>query len=226
MKSSVYLDVLLGFNAFTTVIQVFKRFPLLTPIKFLLAPLSQLSSLAAMAKSTRVEIERRIENRHRTEHVDFFEHLLPADSPAPTNRREETHLGSIALQLMFAGFGNISDWFYSILYFLLQEPEYQKLLIQEIRNAFKNYDDINLEALTTLPYLHACLEESLRVLPGNNTGLARISPGAIVDGQYVPKGVRASIHWHVLFPYPQRQGLQNHTYLSSLHLLLQMHARL
>jgi cytochrome P450 len=38
--------------------------------------------------------------------------------------------------------------------------------------------------------LHACLEESLRILPSNNMGLPRYSPGAMVDGQYIPKGVR------------------------------------
>lgn len=192
MKNSVFLDVLIGFNAFTTVIQVFKRFPLLSPFQYLLAPLTKLKSLAAMEAATRTGIEKRIDRRGNTEHVDYFEYVLPADSPLPTDPREITHLGSVALQIMFAGFGTLADWYYGTLFFLLEEPECYKYLVEEIRNAFKSYEDITPEALTSLPYLHACLEESLRSLPNNNTGLPRISPGTVVDGQYIPKGVSVS----------------------------------
>jgi cytochrome P450 len=192
VKNPVYLDVLLSFNAFTTVIQVFKRFPLLSPFQYLFAPLAKLSSFAAMEKTTRLCLERRIDRGGNTEHLDFFEYILPADSPLPTDPRELTHLGSVAVQVMFAEFGPISDWFYGTLFFLLEEAECYKLLSEEIRNAFKSYDDIKPGVLASLPYLHACLEESLRVLSGNNTGLPRISPGALVDGHYVPKGVRVS----------------------------------
>jgi hypothetical protein len=31
------------------------------------------------------------------------------------------------------------------------------------------------------------------MLPSNNTGLPRISPGAVVDGQYIPKGVSMNL---------------------------------
>jgi hypothetical protein len=190
VKNSVFLDVLLGFNKFVTVMQVFRRFPLLSPFQYLFAPLTKLTSFSAMETATRTGIERRINKRGNTEHVDFFEYVLPADSPLPTDPREITHLGSVALQIMFAGFGPMSNWYYGTLFFLLEEAECYKHLAEEVRNAFKSYDDITPEALTSLPYLHACLEESLRLLPDNNTGLPRISPGAVVDGHYVPKGVR------------------------------------
>lgn len=51
-KDPVALDVLLSFNAFATMIQVFKRFPLLAPIKYLFAPVMKLSSLAEMESNT------------------------------------------------------------------------------------------------------------------------------------------------------------------------------
>jgi hypothetical protein len=214
-KNSVYLDVLLGFNAFSTVMQVFKRFPLLSPLQYLFAPLAKLKSLSAMEKHTRDSIGLRIDKRGNTEHIDFFEFVLPADSPLPTDPREVTHLGSVAMQLMFAAFGPMTDWSYATLFFLLEEPEYYRLLAEEVRNAFKSYEDINSGVLISLPYLYACLEESLRLLPGNNTGLPRISPGAVVDGKYIPKGTyvqtsifafsRSSRYFHEPLQYrPQR----------------------
>lgn len=91
---------------------------------------------------------------------------------------------------MFAGWGPMGDLFYGTLVLLLTNPETHRLLIKEIRESFSNYDDIvQGPTLMSLPYLHACIEETLRMLPSNNTGLPRISPGAMVDGQYIPKGV-------------------------------------
>lgn len=45
------------------------------------------------------------------------------------------------------------------------------------------------EALQPLPYLHAVIEETLRLHTNGAFGLPRISPGATVDGHYIAKGV-------------------------------------
>lgn len=70
-KDPVALDVLLSFNAFATMIQVFKRFPLLAPIKYFFAPVKKLSSLAEMESNTRKTVLRRIERRGNTPHPDL-----------------------------------------------------------------------------------------------------------------------------------------------------------
>jgi hypothetical protein len=44
-----------------------------------------------------------------------------------------------------------------------------------------------------MPYLHACLEEGLRMYPLAAVTPPRISPGATVSGEYIPKGVSPSI---------------------------------
>lgn len=93
------------------------------------------------------------------------------------------------MQVMFAGFGPMSDWFFCTLYYLLQEPECYRILAEEVRSCFESYEDITTGKLREMEYLNACLEESLRLLPSNNTGLPRLSPGKMVDGSYIPKGV-------------------------------------
>jgi Cytochrome P450 len=186
---------------FITVIQVFKRFPLLSPLQFIFLPLGNLKSMMVVEERTRIAVEERIGKRGKLEHIDFVEFFLPEDRPLPKDPRDFKHIGALAMQLGFASFGPISDWFYSTLYFLLEEPECYRLLVGEIRDAIKSYDEITPEALISLPYLQACLEESLRLLPSNNTGLPRFSPGTMVDGQYIPKGVSvfkstcSSLHW-------------------------------
>lgn len=194
MKNSQYLEVMLAFNSFATVMQVFKRFPLLHHMQYLFAPFSKLLAFASMEEGTRKAVKRRIERRGATEHVDFFDYLLPPETEAmPTpSRRDLTVMGSLGLQLSFAAFGPMSDWFYGTIWFLLQESDCYDELVNEIRSKFESYEDITPAALTdrNVPYLRACLEESLRVLPSNNTGLPRHSPGAVVDGHYIPPGVR------------------------------------
>jgi len=108
----------------------------------------------------------------------------------PTNKGELLHIGSVALQLMFAGWGPMADLFYGVLVLLLENPETHGILTSEIRESFASYEDIVPgKPLMSLPYLHACIEEALRLLPSNNTGLPRISPGTVVDGQYIPERV-------------------------------------
>ena len=142
-----------------------------------------------MEATVRDGVLRRIERRGTMEHVDLFEYVLPTDCPLPSERHELIHIGALAQQMMFVNYGPMSDWYYGTFLFLLEEPEYLRYLSKEIRSKFESYRDITPNSLASLPFLHACLEESLRLLPSNSTGLPRLSPGAKIDGHYVPKGV-------------------------------------
>ena len=172
--------------------QVFKRFPLLQPFQYLAAPIAKLKALSAMEAAVRDGVLRRIERRGDTEHVDLFDYVLPDGCPVPSGGRELIHIGALAQQMMFANYGPMSDWYYGTLLFLLEEPECLQHLSKEIREAIESYHDITPSSLNSLPFLYACLEESLRLLSSNNTGLPRLSPGAIIDGHYVPKGVSST----------------------------------
>uniref|UniRef100_A0A0B7KD80 Isotrichodermin C-15 hydroxylase n=1 Tax=Bionectria ochroleuca TaxID=29856 RepID=A0A0B7KD80_BIOOC len=197
-KRSVYLDVLLGFNKFATVLQVFKRFPLIKPLQYCFLPISKISSIAQIEAAVKNGVLQRIERRGTLEHPDYFDCILPGEKPLPANKKESYLIGSLALQVMFANFSALSDWLYGTIYLLTDDEgqECYKELVAEIRGTFESFDDINATALASLPYLQACLEESLRLIPGGlHTGLPRLSPGATVDGHYVPKGthVQSSI---------------------------------
>lgn len=74
-------------------------------------------------------------------------------------------------------------------YFLAKTPRVQQFLQKEIREAFESVDDITAAKLSTMKYLTAVIHEGLRSFPPGPTGLPRYSPGALVDGHFVPKGV-------------------------------------
>lgn len=85
---------------------------------------------------------------------------------------------------------------YAAIFYLLKTPKAYEALTRELRNSFKTYNDVTHEALVRLPYLTAVIHETLRIFMTSPNGMPRISPGATVDGQYVPKGVSPPLHSH------------------------------
>ena len=73
-------------------------------------------------------------------------------------------------------------------YYLSRNPEAYNKLATEVRTAFKTFDEIDAKSTEALPYLQAAIWESLRVFPPVPIGMPRVSPGDMVDGQFVPKG--------------------------------------
>ncbi|TGJ86269.1 hypothetical protein E0Z10_g2471 [Xylaria hypoxylon] len=188
LKTSDFLEAILGTNFFGTVNQISKKFPLLTPLMLLFIPPRILRTLPRVIKINKHEIQRRIDERNSTEHLDYFETLIPANSVLVTGK-ERTHLEQIAGQLLVAGYDPISNQFYGSMFQLLKNPEVLKMLTTEIRCSFHSYDEIAPDALLQLNYLQACLLESFRIFDTLPSGLPRISPGASVDGIYIEKGV-------------------------------------
>lgn len=76
-------------------------------------------------------------------------------------------------------------------FLLLTNPDKLAKLTEEVRSAFQSEDEISIQSASQLPYLMACLEESLRRYPPVPIGLPRVVPrgGKTFLGQYVPEGV-------------------------------------
>ncbi len=89
-----------------------------------------------------------------------------------------------------AGGETVSTFLAGTTCFLLQHPEKLNLLVSEIRGAFKSYDDINAQRAQQLQYLHAVINEGLRIFPPVSYGLPRVSPGFELHGRHIPVGVR------------------------------------
>lgn len=88
-----------------------------------------------------------------------------------------------------AGGETVSTTLAASTYYLLTNPETYIKLRQEIRTRYSNYDEIDVTSSLQLPYLKAVINETLRIYPPGPQGFPRVSPGAVVDGMYVPAGV-------------------------------------
>ncbi|KAH9985272.1 cytochrome P450 [Xylariaceae sp. FL0662B] len=189
MTDPPYTFLLQSFNRTIVVIQMSWRFPLLSPLKYLSLLFSSMKPHSQIRDHSRQQLEQRIRRKGAVEHLDFFEQIIPEDRKPPNDRKEMRHLEQVAGQLLAAGYEPPAMWLYFTLYYLLKNPDNLEILAEEIRGAFISYGDITPGAAAALPYLTACLKESLRVMPSVLTGMPVISPGAMVDGTFIPKGV-------------------------------------
>ncbi|KAB8235872.1 cytochrome P450 [Aspergillus alliaceus] len=96
--------------------------------------------------------------------------------------------------LILAGGGAIATTLSALTYYLAQSPQARERLTDEIRGTFKTEADISMRTTATLPYLHACLEETMRVFPPAAETPPRVSPGDFINGQYIPQGATIAVY--------------------------------
>lgn len=92
----------------------------------------------------------------------------------------------------------------SLFYYLTHNPDSYHKVVTEIRNTFQNEDEITFNAVGSLKYLKAVIQETLRIHPSVPVGLHRITPraGSYIDGQWVPGGVSGpSTLYHDVTPH-------------------------
>lgn len=183
-----------------------KRFPLLYPLVFFALPPSLAKTVPWLLKENKRIVVDRVVRRDSLEHPDYFSALVSDKKPIPSNE----FLLAQANHLIIGGLDPTTNLFTSILYFLLEYPDKLEKVKQEIRGTFCSYDDIQYEALAHLPWLTAVMDESLRMHTNGAFGQPRYSPGATVDGDYIPAGV-SGFRWNfpIQDPRPKLSEIQD-----------------
>ncbi|KAI0434880.1 cytochrome P450 [Xylaria sp. FL1042] len=190
MKTHAFLDGMDAASMLAIILATTKIYPILTPAVMLLTPWRLMRTLPQMLGALRTMVRKRIETRDNLKHSDFFEQLLPPGKEAPKTNKDMRHMLTVIGQLIIGGYDTTSVTSYMMLYFGLRNPEVLEELKREVRGTFSRYEDITAENLRSLPWLNACMQETLRVVTvATHHSLPRISPGGTVDGTYVPKGV-------------------------------------
>ncbi|KAI1208442.1 cytochrome P450 [Annulohypoxylon truncatum] len=90
--------------------------------------------------------------------------------------------------LVIAGGETVSTFLIGVTYHLLKNPKTLQKVSALIRQEFVEYSTITAASAKQIPYLQAVINEGLRIYPPGSQGFPRISPGAKIDGHWVPKG--------------------------------------
>ncbi|KAJ5622389.1 hypothetical protein N7528_005621 [Penicillium herquei] len=103
--------------------------------------------------------------------------------------------------LIVAGSETSATLLSGCIFYLCTNPHAMCRLTTEIRSTFKSDTEITFRNISTLTYLSAVIEESLRMYPPFVTSLARKSPkgGAIIDGEFIPEGTTVACHHYASY---------------------------
>lgn len=155
-------------------------------IPFML-PKGALGKMKRHRDLTAAKVRRRVEMDHLKD--DFF---APVVEDIKTGKATYEYLEAESGFFAIAGAETTATSLAAAMWFLKANPECLTRLQKDIRTAFKSYDEITGDATANLPYLNAVIEETLRRYSPVPFGLVRDSPGALVDGHYIPRGTRVS----------------------------------
>lgn len=135
--------------------------------------------------------------RHQAgEHLDDFFSCLMIDKAGNPSNLELGEIVSEISIIINAGADTTAIALSQILVLLIKHPECLGKLRSEIDNALDPEDAVApYDKVRDLPYLRACLDEGLRLLPPTSAGLARRTPkeGAQILGQWIPGDTSVSM---------------------------------
>lgn len=138
-------------------------------------------------KLTKDKVRRRVDND--VPRPDFMDHILRQPIGQGFTFGEMLSNSETLIQ---AGSETTATLLAGALFLLLQHPDKMQRLVDELTTSFATDDMMTIENTAPLPYLAAVLEESLRLYSPAVPQFPRQAPkdGAIIDGGYVPGGVR------------------------------------
>jgi len=136
---------------------------------------------------------------------DFFEAMMH-DKNGDAHNLEFGEIAAEVSIMMNAGSTTTSIAMTNVLYLLLANPQKLQKLREEIDETLDEEDIIApYEKVKYLPYLRACLDESMRVWPPTSHGLPRETPaeGANILGEFIPGNTTVSMSAFVAHRNPE-----------------------
>lgn len=161
-----------------------KRLPVMRLVLRFILPAGSKEKNQRHVALTREKAQRRLELGADTGRgmADFFGHMIK------NNTITEAELKEQARSLIVAGSETTATTMTAVTFQLLRTPKVLAKLQHEIRSTFTTMNQITGNQTAGLEYLNGVIEECLRMFPPVMTTLPRHSPGALIDGHYVPAG--------------------------------------
>lgn len=139
-----------------------------------------------------------------SERDDFFQKLLFDSKGSPLN----LNIGEILAEcnvMLNAGSDTTAAALTGTIYLLYKHPKVLAKLREELDGVMGDTDVPQYNTISNLPYLRACIEESLRCKPASTMGLPRVVPegGRVIAGKFIRGGVTVSVPTYSLLHDPE-----------------------
>jgi cytochrome P450 len=158
-----------------------------------------------------LEEQRQRQVKDETTHKDLMHYLLNNADPKTGLRPTRAELEGDTLSLIGAGADTVATVLPAALFYLVRNPSSLDAATSEVRSAFKSLEEIvSGPQMDSCVYLHACIEETLRLAPPVTAPLPRevMKGGIVIDGHHIPEGVVVGVAAYVVhhdaeaFPQP------------------------
>ncbi|KIN00076.1 hypothetical protein OIDMADRAFT_55967 [Oidiodendron maius Zn] len=166
-----------------------KYFPMVSLLIRIAMPKRFKQSSADHFEFSAAKLGRRLESK--AQHADFMSHILKPNDKFSMTRAEMDANASV---LIFAGSETTATLLSGCTFYLLKNPVAYGRLTQDIRSL--KAEELTFAKLEKLSFLHAILQESLRMYTPVPIGLPRLVPdgGATISGHFVPAGTILSVN--------------------------------
>ncbi|KAI0179440.1 cytochrome P450 [Hypoxylon sp. FL1284] len=168
---------------YITLLDNLRRYPLLRRLGQIMLP-----SLTVGVRNRHVGYSRRLVQKRLETGGARNDLLTSIVSHMEKGEVSREQLTAHASTLVIAGGETVATFLSAVTYHLVNNPSTLQKLATAIRDEFATYDSITSRQAQQIPYLQAVISEGLRIYPPGSQGFPRISPGATIDGHWVPKG--------------------------------------
>ncbi|CEL05049.1 hypothetical protein ASPCAL06171 [Aspergillus calidoustus] len=142
---------------------------------------------------------------------DFFASLMENKSGEPYNLEFGEILGDVGA-VIDAGADTTAIALTQVLELLIRHPQHMETLRQEVDSVLDGEVVAPFDKVRNLPFLRACLDEAMRIIPPTSAGLPRRTPpeGAMILGEWIPGSTSVSMtaytthHDSTVFPDPEQ----------------------
>lgn len=178
-----WIDLVLNHLLEITVVDNLRRLSLLRVLGKLFVPSLAMRFRKKHSEYSREKVAKRLQTTSQRQ--DFFTNIASKVKLGEVSMEEMT---AHASTLIVAGAETTATELSAALYYALKTPGVLEKLKNEVRSRYRLYAEIDAASAQQLPYLRAVLNEAMRMHPSGAHGFPRLSPGASVSGQWVPKG--------------------------------------
>ncbi|KAG4432888.1 hypothetical protein IFR05_011634 [Cadophora sp. M221] len=156
-----------------------------------------------LAERTELEKQRK-SNNIDPDRKDTFHYLLNSKDSVTGKMFTTEQLQADSALIIAAGSDGVAVTLAACMFYLLDNPHAMEIVTKEIRESFESTDEISNPKLGSLPYLHACLEETLRMNPPKPSSLPRevLKGGLMMDGHLIAQGVNVGSPLYVIHHDP------------------------
>lgn len=155
-----------------------------------IAPKSLTAARQQHMRMLAAKVQRRL--KEDPDSADFMSYILDNKTEKLTN----AELVVMASAFLVAGSGTSARVLSATAYYLMAHPAKLWKATEEVRGSFQAMDAITMRSANQLRYLHACIDEAMRLHPPQPGALPRFVPGLDeeIEGKFVPGGTAVGVY--------------------------------